>query len=137
MTERAQSELVGNILLIGVVVLVATAVSIGITTNLTNSGVSSDETVRVNLLVDVTPTNLTLTHNGGSELTIGDVRIRLSTASGSTEFSMDAANVTGGDTYEAGDVFHRAHGLSGDTMTVVVIDTDSNAVILDTTESVD
>ena len=65
--ERAQSETVGNILLVGVVVIVASTAALGIVNNINNqTGMNEDRPSQVDLIADATANNLTLAHNGGT-----------------------------------------------------------------------
>jgi flagellin-like protein len=133
--QRSQSEVIGTVLLVGIVVVVATVVSAGIVSNLT--GDTDEQTPRVDFVVEVTDTTLTLTHNGGTTLTAANVRVRLATDSGETAFRMDSDNITDGDgdgEFEAGETFRRAHGLVGEDMDVFVAETETSTLLLDTTE---
>jgi flagellin-like protein len=136
-SPRAQSEVIGTVLLVGIVVVVATVASAGIVANLT--GNTDEQTLRVDFVVEVTDTNLTLTHNGGTPLTAANVRVRLATDGGETVFRMDGVNITGDgdDKFEAGETFRRAHGLSGEDMDVFVAETETSTLLLDTTEPIE
>lgn len=136
LATRAQSEVIGAVLLVGIVVVMATVVGAGIVSNLT--GETDEQTPRVDFVVEVTDVNLTLTHNGGTTLTATDVRVRLTTDSGETSFRMDGDNITDGDgAFEPGERFRRAHGLAGDDMDVFVVETETGTLLLDTTEPIE
>lgn len=122
--DRAQSELIGNILLVGVVVIVVTTASIGIVLNLTDGGPTSEPTPQADFTVDVTDTEITIGHNGGDSLEASKIRVRVRTASGERKFRMDSPNVTqgNGDTvFEAGEQFQREHNLTGSEFEVRII----------------
>ncbi|MEF8786458.1 MAG: PKD domain-containing protein [Haloarculaceae archaeon] len=123
-SDRAQSEMVGNILLVGVVVIVATTASIGIVLNLTDGGPSREPTPQADFTVDVTDTEITIGHNGGDSLEASKIRLRVRTKSGEREFRMDSPNITrgNGDTvFEAGEQFQREHNLTGSEFEVRII----------------
>jgi FlaG/FlaF family flagellin (archaellin) len=137
--NRAQSELVGNILLIGVVVIVASTVALGIVGNINNqTGINGDQPSQVDLIADTTADNLTLAHNGGDSLQANEVTVRLSNGTTEKQFKIDTANLTGSDDrFDPGERFERAHGLNGTYIDVLVSveRAGSSAVVLDTTVS--
>ena len=139
MDDRAQSETVGNILLVGVVVIVASTAALGIVNNINNqTGMNGDRPSQVDLIADATADNLTLAHNGGDSLQANEVSIRLSNGTTQTEFQVDTANLTGSDDrFDPGERFERAHGLNGTYIDVLVYveRADSSTVLLDTTVS--
>jgi hypothetical protein len=138
-SERGQSETIGNVLLIGVVVVVATTAAVGITFNLTGGGGVGGlggEAQQADIQASATADNLTLGHNGGERLPGGDVLVVVSNGSAERRFAVDAANLTGtGDSFDPGETFTRAHGLTGDSIDVQVTvgDQRQSRLLLDTT----
>ncbi len=112
---RAQSELVGNVLLIGVVVVVATVIGVGVAINFVGGGGDlGEETKRVDIQASATTETLTLSHNGGSSVNNSNILVIASNGSAETRFNIDAANITGGDgSFDPGETLTRRHGLTG------------------------
>jgi len=124
---RAQSETVGVVLLIGVVTVLVSIVGVVIV-----GGVDTTEEPRLDLGVSATTETLTITHRGGDSLAIGDLRVVLQGAGTTESFTVDAANVTGGDdTFEFADVMYGIHGFDGEAMRVRVVHVPSNTVVAD------
>lgn len=139
MTDRGQSETVGNVLLIGVVVVVATTAAVGITFNYTGGGGAGGlggEAQRADIQASATADNLTLSHNGGERLPGSDVLVVVSNGSTEKRFAVDAANLTGTDgSFDPGEIVTREHGLTGDSMDVLVsVEKEGQSrLLLDTT----
>ena len=136
-SKRAQSETVGNVLLIGVVVVVATTAAVGIVFNF-GGGEIDEETTRADIRASATTENLTLSHNGGDSLRAGDLEVILENDTAEQQFQVNTANLTGSDDrFDPGERFERAHGLNGTYIDVLVYieRADSSAVLLDTTVS--
>jgi len=138
-SERGQSEIVGNILLIGVVVIAASIVALGIVGNINSqTGMNDERPSQVDLIADATADNITLSHNGGGSLEASEVSVRLSNDTTETRFRVDTANLTGSDgRFDPGERFERTHGLNGTYIDVFVYveRADSSAVLLDETVS--
>jgi FlaG/FlaF family flagellin (archaellin) len=128
--QRGQSETVGIIIFTGVIILLSALVG-----TVLLSEVSTEETPRIDIKTDLTDTNVTLTHSGGDQLNASRLRVLLTTDTGERRFRMNRANLTDNDwQYGPADALCREHGLSGDSMDILVIDTDTNTVLLDTFE---
>jgi len=130
-TTRGQSETVGVTLLIGVVVtvtLIFTAVIV-----FDDSGPSTDDPL-ADIQITANEQNLTLTHNGGSDLDSENVDVSLRGDNESRRFLVDTTNLSGTDgVFGVGDVFDREHGIDSATMRVLVVHTESNSVLAERT----
>lgn len=138
---RGQSTTVGNILLVGIIVVMTTTVSLGIVSNLTGGdGTFDDAAPQFDVRAEATGENITLGHNGGDSVAADRVLVVVANDTTERRFRVDPANLTGGDNrYDPGDTFRRAHGLEGEYVDVlVVVDGDrAGRTILDTTLAVE
>ncbi len=136
-SDRAQSEMVGNVLLIGVVVIATSLVAVTVISNLTTGpGGVNDDPVQIGFQASATPGNITVSHNGGDSVDAGTVGVRLSNDTTKTEFRVDSTNLTGGDSrFDPGESFERAHGLNGTYIDILVYvqRPENSQVLLDTT----
>ncbi len=125
--DRAQSEVVGVALLIGVVV---TAVGIVGVLVLSDSGANGTDDPLADLEIDATTTAINLTHAGGDAIPADDVRVVVRGEDRTQRLELDATNLTGSDdAFGLGDRFERAHGLTGRTATILVVHTPTNTVL--------
>jgi len=125
-SDRAQSHVIGVILLTAVVVTVVLLVGSVI---LTNTGGWSDMLADVD--VEVNATTVTLTHLGGASVDTEDVVVILD---GETTTRWDLASFTqtdGSDAsrFEPGDEWVGEHSLDGDSMTVTLVHEPSNTIL--------
>jgi FlaG/FlaF family flagellin (archaellin) len=122
---RAQSETIGVVLQIGIVVTLVTLVSV---VALGQIDTSSDPLA--DLQTEMNATHLTVTHAGGDEFAAGDLRVVLDGESASRQFTVDAANVTGPDgKFAFGDEYARLHGLDDGPVTIRVVHVPSNTLV--------
>ena len=127
MAARGQSETVGVVLLIGVVVTLVSLVSVVI---LQDIGGSDDPLA--DLEVSANETNVTVDHRGGDTLAVDDLAVVLRADEGDKRFTVAPANLTdrnGDGRFGFGDSVDRAHGLAGDSAEVAVVHTPSNTVL--------
>ena len=130
-TDRAQSESIGVILLVGVVVVTvggSSAVILGLGGG---GGAGGSAAPLADLGIDATTANLSVEHRGGDAVAMADAVVIVRDSAGETRYQIDAANVTGDgdDRFEPGERFERAHGISGDRATILVVDTAENEVL--------
>ncbi|GCF14170.1 hypothetical protein Harman_21050 [Haloarcula mannanilytica] len=118
-SPRGQSETVGIVLLTAVIVVVVSVLGAGIL----SSGPQPAERPLVDLDIDISSNNVTITHSGGDTVDGAslDVGIRNETAS-----QRYTSAVTG--QFRPTDTRTLSHSLTG-TVTVLVIDTGSNSVL--------
>ncbi len=129
--RRAQSEVVGVLLLTAVVVVLVGVVGAGVIANFSSqaeagAGVSADATV------EITADNVTVTHAGGDALADSAVEVIIRNGSYEEQYDLaDALTRTGdGDgQFEPGERATLGHGFSPGEVTVLVIDRDKNAVL--------
>ncbi|MFB6178153.1 MAG: type IV pilin N-terminal domain-containing protein [Halorientalis sp.] len=124
-TDRAQSELIGVVLLVGVVVVLVSMISVVMLGQVdTNRKPVADLRIRAN------DTTLTIEHAGGDAFAVDDLRVTVNGETDHKQFPVDAANVSGSDgTFDFGDRFVRKHGLSDASVTVMVVYTPSNTIL--------
>jgi flagellin-like protein len=127
---RAQSEVVGVVLLTAVVVVLVSVVGAGVITNFSSQAEAG--TVSADAGVNITADNVTITHRGGDILadSVVEVIVRNGSAERRYELSTDTIARTGdGDgRFDPGERAVFAHSLRG-TVSVLVVDTERNAVI--------
>lgn len=117
--SRGQSETVGVVLLTGVIVLAVSILGVGIL----SSGPQGTQQPLVDLDIEIGPSAVSVTHGGGDAVDgqVLDVIVR-----NRTESHRSTSVVA--DRFEPTDVVTVPHSLTG-TVTVLVVDTDSNAVL--------
>jgi flagellin-like protein len=126
-SERGQSETVGVLMLTGIVIVLALTVGVAMTLNVTSQ---TETAPQIDLEGSATKDTVTLEHAGGSRLEVADLEVVLR---GDSTERYDLASFTqrsGTNTtwFEAGDSWQRDHGLSGDTVEVLLVDTASNTI---------
>lgn len=129
MATRAQSETVGVVLLVAVVVTL-----VGLVSAVALSDIGGDEGPLADIDVSADEKNLTVEHRGGDDLAVGDLTIIFRSASEYRRITVDGANLTdrnGDEQFGLGDSIVRAHGLDSDSTNVAVVHTPSNTVLLD------
>ncbi len=125
MPDRAQSEVIGVVILIGVVVTVVGIVSVVI---LADTG--GDGSVLTDVAVEANGTHLQVVHMGGDSIPVGDFEVVLDGTGEAKRIRVDSANVSGGDDrFGPGDRFVRTHGLEGDRTRTIVRHRGENAVV--------
>lgn len=127
---RAQSEVIGVLLLTAVVVVSASVVGAGVIANFSSQAEAGD--VLTDTDVNITADNVTVTHRGGD--TLADSAVEVVARNGPSErryeLSTDAIARTGdGDgQFEPGERAVFAHSLRG-TVSALVVDTERNTVL--------
>ena len=129
--HRAQSEVVGALLLVAVgVVLVALVAVFGL--GFVEQTAREPTTVAVE--ADVTGENLTLTHSAGDPLRISETAVVLQRPDGSERVSLSslrAVSSDGDDLFTAGETFRLRHGVASGELGVRVVAESSNSVVYD------
>lgn len=127
--QRAQSEVVGALLLVAVgVVLVGIVAVFGL--GFVEQTARDPTTVAVE--ADVTGENLTLTHAAGDPLRIEDTAVVLERADGSERVplsSLRAVSSDGDGLFTAGESFRLQHGVGSGELGVRVVAESSGAVV--------
>lgn len=130
--HRGQSEVVGVLLLTGVVALLVGLVGVQVlgTTD------RADEPV-VALDASVDASSVELQHGGGDGLDSEDVEVVLQ-GTATERYDLGSFTVVQGDggTFEAGERWRHAHSLSGSVRILVVRHGETESVLLDTVETV-
>lgn len=135
-TDRAQSEVVGVALLVGVFALLATLVGVVVIGNVTEQ--ASDEPL-VNLNVSATADELVLVHGGGDALDVDEVTVLVRQDGDETRYDLSNFNETresDSGQFSPGKRWQRNHSRSAGTARVLVAHGPSNAVIFDETITV-
>ncbi|KTG08789.1 hypothetical protein AUR64_13260 [Haloprofundus marisrubri] len=118
--DRGQSETVGVVLLLGVVVVIT---SVGGVAVLAAIDASTPETPPVDIAIEATETDIIVTHGGGGTLDGGHVDVILQTDTDERRYeSVFEDEVTPGDEVTL------THEMSG-SLTVLVVDTESDSVV--------
>ncbi|MFB6084502.1 MAG: type IV pilin [Halorientalis sp.] len=129
---RAQSEVVGVVILIGVIVTLSGIVSVVIFSN-----VAAESAPVTDLRIEANETHLRVTHAGGDELEVGALSVVVQ-GSTTTRFGVDGANLTGADgdgRFEFGESLVRRHGHDGSGARVLVVHRPTNGILAERTVS--
>ena len=100
-TDRGQAQVVGSVLIVGVVVLLVATVGIAAL-----STISPEETRAATVDAEVTTEGVTFSHAGGESLLVGDLSVVVDRTNGSDRHGFDAArlaNGNGNDEFEPGE----------------------------------
>lgn len=126
--DRAQSEVIGVVLLTGVVVLLSLVVGFYV---LSGSGTQGQPVAEVE--GSLSDAGIEATHAGGDSFPIDELVVVVRDGGTTTRYAIDPGNVTGdGDgRFEPSETFARAHALAGDTGTLVVAHEPSGTVLFD------
>ncbi|WP_340098319.1 type IV pilin [Salinibaculum salinum] len=128
--SRSQSEVIGVVLLTGVVVVAVSLFTVVAVSNFTNQATAQKQIADFKL--EITTDNLTVSHNGGDVLSESGIEVIVRTASGEQQYQLSSdsfSKETDGDTqFEPGESAVFAHGLTG-RATVLVVDTDNGAIL--------
>lgn len=130
MSNRAQSSVIGVVLLTGVVIISITTIGVFWLGSISDQADASGPLVDVD--VEVTDTNVTVRHRTGETVDLADVRVIVRNGSSTEEFRLDAGTVRGGDgdgTFEPSEDVVHSHGLGSGTFEVVIVHDPSNTVI--------
>ncbi|MFB6201279.1 MAG: type IV pilin [Halorhabdus sp.] len=127
MTDRAQSEVTGTVLLLAVVVIIVVIAGVFILSTID----TQDEPV-ANLEVTIDDSNVTLSHHGGRTLATDEVTVILrsgtETRQALTTFVEQQGN--GDDVFEPGERLTRVHNAT-DSVRVLVVHDPSNTILSD------
>jgi flagellin-like protein len=128
--RRGQSETVGIVLLVGVVVVLVFGIGVVF---IAEWQAEADDTKRVHVASDVTATSVILEHEGGDSLVAGDVlvilrgeseeRATLADGSFTQERGIDDTR------FAPGDRWNGTHGVTGDPVRLLVIHEPSDVVL--------
>jgi hypothetical protein len=133
MPDRAQSETVGAILLLGVVVL-----SVGVVgAYALEAAIVPSDAPRANVAGDVRTDALVLTHQGGDALPGGDLRLRVRVNGSETGVAWADGTLTGGDDrFDPGEEWRVTRAYApGAVVSVRLVHVPSNAVVFRTETS--
>ncbi|WP_424018193.1 malectin domain-containing carbohydrate-binding protein [Halorientalis pallida] len=123
--QRAQSEVIGVTLLIGVVVIL-----VGIATVFVLGGGGGGDEPLADLQFEATAENVSITHVGGDAVPVGELRLLVRGGGSNGRFTVDAANLSGGDDeFGLGDSITRAHGVTSETFEVLLVHEPTNAIL--------
>lgn len=124
---RAQSEMVGVLLLAAVVVLTVGTLGVAAFDHVRN-----DETTRADVSVLVTHDGVGITHGGGSSVPLSALRVVVRNDSATWEPSVAAAGVVDGDddgVFEPGERWVGRRELGESKTTVYVVDTRTGSLL--------
>jgi PKD repeat protein len=130
MGSRAQSEVIGVVLLTFVIV-----VTVGVSGTIVLGGVADDadtaDAPLVDAVVEVTANEITVTHGGGDPVAQSSVTVILRGDTTTERYSLDDANLSGDDdgSFEVTERFRRDHDLVGPTVEVMVVHDTSGTVL--------
>jgi len=131
-TERAQSEVVGVVLLTGVVVVAASLVGVVVLQGVSEE---SESGPTVGVLVNATTEFVTIDHNGGETVDVSSVDVVLSGESREryplSSFTQERG--TDATVFEPGDQWNHSNDVGGDRLRVIIIHTPSGTVLRDVT----
>ena len=130
MRDRAQSELAGAALLLGIVVItVGVAGAYGL-----NAVVSSADTPQATVDGEVRTDSITLTHQGGQSIPGDDLRLQVRVNGSETTLDWTDGTLTGGDArFDPGDAWRVSRDYDPDTVVVVrLVHRPSNHVLFGT-----
>lgn len=131
MSNRGQSETVGVVLLLGVVVIIVSLVSAAVLAD-----IDREQTPLADLDISADETDVRLVHAGGDTFDTEAVAVVVRDDDESTRFRLDDANLTdrdGDGRFGPGDEFARAHGLDGESAQVTVVHRPTNTVLAERT----
>lgn len=125
--SRSQSEVIGVVLLIGVVVSLTFLVS-GV---VISTYISDTETPRVTIDAEATTQNITVYQTGGDNLDSEEIEIILEGDRRERYQLTDFTQLRGSDntTFARGDEWERPHGIDADRMEVLAIHQPTNTVL--------
>jgi len=123
--SRAQSEVVGVILLTAVVVVLV-GVAGGIF--LSNAFDDDDEPL-ISVESTLTADRVTLAHNGGDTVDADDVEVVLRRADSTDRITLSAFDNTSGEQFEPGSDWDTSVSLTAGTVQLFVVHTPSNTVV--------
>lgn len=134
--SRGQSELIGIVLLIGVITTLFFGVGFVV---LSEWQSQANDEKRVTVASTVTADNVTLEHQGGDPIDAADVRIVLGGDS-EEEYALENTSQQRGDDegrFEPGDRWVVSHSVSGDTVRLLVVHDPTNSVLHSETTGID
>ena len=128
--DRGQSEVIGTVVLIGIVVAGLTVT--GVLVLGTFADVTASNEPRLALEPRVNATALTLVHGGGEPVRTDRLQVVLRGDGEEVSYTVDESVVEGNANglLEPGERSTKAHGLGSGPVDVVVVDTGANRVVL-------
>ena len=135
-SDRCQSEVIGAVLMMGIIVLVMTTAGVFLFGAVTGDG----EQALADIEYDVSTDTITLSHTSGDSLDADDIAVRVTTDTVDEEFRLDQhftavsdsnddGSFSPGDTWRTNSgEFSEAEGVEGD---LLVIHEPSNTLLLD------
>jgi flagellin-like protein len=124
--RRGQSEVIGTVLMVGlVVVLVTTVGTLGI---LGAVGDRTSETPLIDVHVTVDANNVTVTHGGGEVVRESSIDVVVRNSSAEKRIDLEAELPDGDDSFTPGETATFGHSLTG-TVEVYVVHRDSDSVV--------
>lgn len=130
--ERAQSEVIGVVLLTGVVVVVVSLIGLVV---LQGVSAESESGPTVDVIVDATTEFVSISHNGGTTVDVSSMEVVLSGESRARYPLSSFIQHRGSDTaiFEPGDRWNHSNDVGGDRLRVSIVHTPSGTVIHDVT----
>ncbi|WP_246984677.1 type IV pilin N-terminal domain-containing protein [Halorientalis marina] len=129
--NRAQSEVVGSLLLVGVGIVLIGIVAV-FALGFADDATSDPTTVAVD--ADVTASNLTITHESGDALRVDDIAVVLKRPDSSDRVPLSSLRTVtsdGDDRFTAGERFRLRHGVADGDLRVRVVHEPNGAVLYD------
>lgn len=129
-TSRAQSTVIGVVLLTGVVIITVTAIGAFWIGTIDDQADASGPLVEVD--ANVTENTVELDHRMGDSVLLSDLTLLLRNDSTTERYPVDQANVSGGDgddRFDPGEDFTRQHSLGLGSIELVLIHEPSNTVL--------
>lgn len=123
-SRRAQSEVIGVVILIGVVVTM-----VGIVSVVVLSDAGTDESILADVSVEANGTHLSVTHIGGEGIPTDEVVVVVRGSDRVTRFAVDGSNLTADDgdgDFEFGESLVRGHGHAGGDARILVVHRPTN-----------
>lgn len=135
--NRGQSEVIGTVVLIGIVVATTTALGGVVLAQFT--GTAAPDEPLLAFEYEVNATNVTLIHGGGRTVGTDETVVILRGPDGETRYDVTESTIDGDgdDRFEPGERATMIHGFSaGETIEIVVVDEGSNSVVFHGTERI-
>jgi PKD repeat protein len=126
-SQRSQSEVIGVVLLIGVVTTLVFLVGGATLTTFLSEG----DTPHVDIDAEATTQNVTIAHAEGDSLVRDDIELILEGDTSERYQLSEFTQLRGNDTtrFEPGDEWSREHGINTDRMTVLLIHQPTNTIL--------
>jgi hypothetical protein len=130
--DRAQSEVIGEVLLLGIVVITVSVVGLAVVSDYQDRAAA--ERPEVDISGDVDSSWATVTHVGGRGVSLADLELVLRSDGAESRYALDDPAVTledddGDGVFEAGETANVSHSYDG-TVRLLLIDTTEPTRIL-------